>query len=185
MELKGQKVILVPIKPEDKEEFYQLATQTYGSRFWYDQERKSRRSQKEFFTDWHDGYFDTDHPETGQCFWVMVDDKKIGQVNYNRIDQTNKKTELDIIIGPKEYLGKGYGTDALKTLITYLFNNFNLNKVWIEARANTPRAIRAYKKIGFIKEGLLREESYFGGKFVDCIRFGLLRQEFKHNDITA
>jgi len=75
-------------------------------------------------------------------------------------------------------MGKGYGSDALKTLIKYLFENFNINKIWIEARVNNPRAIRAYEKAGFKKEGVLREEDYFEGKFVDCIRFGILRKEF-------
>ena len=188
MKLRGQKVILVPIKPEEKEEFHQLATQSYGSQFWYDQERKAHRNQAEFFKDWHEGYFDQNNQEIGQCFWIMVSGQKIGQVNYNKIDQHNKKVELDVIIGPKEYLGKGYGTDALKTLITYLFDNFNINKIWIEARANNPRAIRAYQKIGFQQEGLLREENFFEGKFVNCIRFGLLKQNLKHkrhNSITV
>jgi RimJ/RimL family protein N-acetyltransferase len=51
--------------------------------------------------------------------------------------------------------------------------------VWIEARANNPRAVRAYEKVGFKKEGLLREEDYFDGRFVDCVRFGILKKEFK------
>lgn len=182
MRLKGQKVVLVPIELEGKEEFYKLATQSYGSRFWYDQERKSKRSKTEFFQDWKDAYFDLKLPTEGQCFWIVVNDQKIGQVNYNKIHPRDKKVELDIIIGPKEYLNKGYGTDALKTLIIYLFDNFDINKIWIEARANNPRAIKAYQKIGFKPEGLLRQESYFQGQFVDCARFSILKQEFIHNN---
>lgn len=109
----------------------------------------------------------------------MVDGKKIGQINYNKIDERNKKTEIDIIIGDKEDIGKGYGPNAMRTLIKYLFKNFDINKVWVEPRANNPRAIKAYKKVGFKKEGLLQEEDYFRGKFVDCVRFGILRKEFK------
>lgn len=181
MELRGQKVILIPIKPEEKQAFYELATQSYGSRFWYDQERKSKRSKTEFFQDWKDAYFDPDNPNEGQCFWIVVNDQKIGQVNYNKIHPRDKKVELDIIIGPKEYLGKGYGTDALKTLIIYLFDDFNINKIWIEARANNSRAVKAYQKIGFKQEGILRQESYFRGQFVDCVRLSLLKQDFTHN----
>jgi len=67
----------------------------------------------------------------------------------------------------------------LRTLLKFLFENFDIHKVWIEARVDNTRAISAYKKIGFKREGLLREENYFNGKFVDCIRFGILRKEFK------
>ena len=181
MELTGQKVGLTPITLAEKEEFYQLATQSYGSKFWYDKERKSKRSKAEFFKDWKDAYFDPDNPNEGQCFWIVVNGQKIGQINYNKIHPRDKKVELDIIIGPKECLDKGYGTDALKTLIMYLFDNFDINKIWIEARANNPRAIKAYQKIGFKQEGLLRQESYFQGEFVDCIRFSILKQDFNHN----
>ena len=179
MEIKGKKVILIPIKPEEKNEFYKLATKSYGSKFWYDKKKKKTCTKKKFFRSWHEGYFDLKSPEKGQCFWIVVDDKKIGAIIHNKIDLENKKVELDIIIGEKENLGKGYGSDSLKTLIRYMFENFDINKIWIEARANNPRAIRAYELAGFKKEGLLREENYFNGKFVDCIRFGILRNEFK------
>ena len=132
---------------------------------------------KAFFNDWKDYFFDINKPEQGQCFWIKTDDKKIGVVCYSEFDKQNKKTELDIILGDKEDLGKGYGVDAIKALIKYLFMNFNLNKIWIEARGNNPRAIKAYQKAGFQKEGLLKEEDYFNGEFVDCVRFGILRNE--------
>jgi RimJ/RimL family protein N-acetyltransferase len=179
MEIKGEKVTLIPIKAVEKEEFYRLATESYGSKFWYDDEKKTRLTKEEFFKDWHDGYFDLNSPEKGQCFWIVVGGEKIGQINYNKIDLENKKTDLDIIIGAEDRMRKGYGSDALRALINYLFENFNINKIGTGARANNPRAIRTYEKAGFKKEGLLREEDYFEGKFVDCIKFGILRKDFQ------
>ena len=117
-------------------------------------------------------------PPKGQCFWVVYEGKKIGQINYNKIDKKNKKVELDIIIGPQTNLSKGLGTDALKTLMEHLFNSFDINKIIISARANNPRAIKAYQKVGFKKEGLLKEENYFKGEFVDYVIFGLLKRDF-------
>lgn len=177
MEIKGEKIILIPIKPEEKDEFYKLATQTEGSKFWYGERGRVKETKENFFQDWNDGYFDIVLPEKGQCFWIVVDEARIGQVNYNEIDLKNKKVEMDIIIGSEEKMGKGYGTDALKTLIKYLFDNFDINKIWIEARTNNPRAIKAYEKAGFKKEGLLRKEDYFEESFVDRVRFGILRNE--------
>lgn len=177
MELKGEKVTLVAIKSEEKDEFYELATKSYGSKFWHDEEETKLLTKEKFFKEWHDGYFDLNSPEKGQCFWIIVNGRKIGQVNYNKIDLQNKKVEMDIIIGAQENMGKGYGSDSLRTLMKYLFEKLGVNKVWIEARGNNPRAIRAYEKAGFKKEGLLREENYFEENFVDCVRFGVLRRE--------
>lgn len=178
MKIEGEKIILVPIRPEEKDEFYKLVTESYGSKFWYDEERKTKRTKEDFFRDWNEGYFDSNSPERGQCFWIIANKERIGQINYNKVDLKNKKIELDIIIGAEKNMGKGYGSDALKTLIKYLFDNFDINKVWISARTNNPRAIAAYKKVGFKKECVLHKKDYFEGKFVDCVRFGILKKEF-------
>lgn len=168
MEIKGEKIVLVPIKPEEKEEFYKLATESEGSKFWYGDRGVAIPTKEDFFDDWNYDYFDIVSPEKGQCFWIMVSGEKIGQVNYNKIDLENKKVELDIIIGNEAKMGRGYGTDALRTLMKYLFDNFAINKIWVETMANNPRAIKAYEKAGF-----KREES-----FVDKVIFGILRNEF-------
>lgn len=178
MELKGEKITLVPIQPEEKDEFYKLATESYGGTFWFDKEQKSKLTKEKFFQDWNEHYFNINSPEKGQCFWIILDKERIGQINYSPIDTQNKRVELDIVIGAEENLDKGYGSDALKALIKHLFDSFDINKVWIMARANNPRAIKACEKVGLQREGLLREESFFNGEFVDCVRFAILKPEF-------
>lgn len=178
MKIKGKKITLIPIKPDEKDEFYKLATESYGSKFWHDEKEKTKLTKEKFFQDWHEGYFDLNSLERGQCFWIIVNGKKIGQVNYNEIDSKNKKVELDIIIGTQENMGRGYSSDALKALMKYLFEKLNINKIWIEPRANNIRAIKAYKKIGFRKEALIRKEEYFEGKLVSRIRLRVLKKDF-------
>lgn len=178
MKLEGGKICLQSITNSDKNYFYTIATKSYGAKFWYDDKRREKRSKSAFFKDWHEGYFNARKPKSGQCFWIIGNSKKIGVIAYNAIDEQNQKTEIDIIIGNEEDVGKGYGSDAIKTLCSYIFDKLKLNKIWIEARANNPRAIKAYQKAGFKKEGILKEENYFQKKFVDCIRLGLLRKDF-------
>jgi len=173
MEIQGVRIRLVPIEYGKRDEFFDLATKSVGSEKWYG---KNKPSRKEFFKDWAEVYFDESRPMDGQCFWIEVSGKKIGQVNYNQIDEANKKVELDIVIGETENMGKGYGTEVLRTITKYLFDNFEVNKVWIAARATNPRAVRAYEKAGFIREGTLRQDEWFDGEFVDTLRFGILRE---------
>jgi RimJ/RimL family protein N-acetyltransferase len=57
---------------------------------------------------------------------------------------------LDIIIGNREELGRGYGSDALHTLVRHLFETFpTLETAIIATHRQNARAIRAYKKAGF------------------------------------
>ncbi len=170
MNLIGDKVMLIPMVSEDKDDFFILATQSDGSNYWYDEKQKSALNQDQFFQDWTDAYFDPAEIHGGQCFWIEVSKRCIGQINYNQIDIHNLKTELDIIIGNASDMGKGYGTDALKTLSNYLFSQLHLHKLWIEARANNPRAMSAYAKAGFQQEAILKDEYFFNGAFVDGVR---------------
>ena len=166
----GEIVTLIPMTVADKDAFFQLATQSDGSDFWYDAKQKASRTKDKFFSDWTEGYFNLEKVNDGQCFWIFVADRRIGQVNYNEIDTQNMKTELDIIIGRNADMGHGYGTDALRTLTKYLFEMLHLHKIWIEARASNDRAIKAYKKAGFQTEASLKDEYYFEGQFVNAVR---------------
>ncbi len=175
MKLIGQIVTLIPMVESDKTDFFILATQSEGSSFWYDDTQKSTLTKEVFFRDWTDEYFDQTDIHGGQCFWIVVKDRRIGQVNYNQIDIQNLKTELDIIIGSASDMGKGYGSDALRTLSNYLLSELQLHKVWIEARASNPRAISAYTNAGFQQEAILKDEYFFDGSFVDGVRMVLFK----------
>ncbi|MFA6549809.1 MAG: GNAT family protein [Candidatus Gracilibacteria bacterium] len=169
MQIKGDKIILCAITSSDKDYFYTIATKSYGAKFWYDDIKREKRSKTAFFNDWAEGYFDPKKPKEGQCFWMIAQEKKIGVIAYNKIDENNN-AEIDIIIADEEDMNKGYGTDAIKTLCEFLLKKLKVNKVWIEARMNNPRAIKAYQKAGFKKEKILEKKDFFQGEFVDCIR---------------
>jgi RimJ/RimL family protein N-acetyltransferase len=176
MEIKGERVVLIPIKPADKEEFYKLATQTEGAKFWYGEKGRAKITRKKFFDDWQDDYFNESLPDKGQSFWIVADGEKIGQINYNAIDLDKKEAELDIIIGESQNMGRGYGTDALKTLIRHLFDNFDIDKIWVKTRVNNQRAVAVCEKAGLKKEALLEKEDMFEGELVDKIVLGILRK---------
>jgi RimJ/RimL family protein N-acetyltransferase len=65
--------------------------------------------------------------------------------------------------------GKGYGTEAVKLLLKFAFNDLNLNKVYLKVFQNNERAIKCYLKAGFVKEGLLRKESFIDGSYQCCL----------------
>lgn len=171
--IRGEKINLRPMIPDEISIFYKWAVE---SDFWYSRDRKP--SMEEFLANWKPYYFDGSAPEKGRCFMIELNNNPVGVICYNNIDGVNKKVELDIIIAGEE-TSKGYGTYALKTLIKYLFDEFDLNRIFTIAGANNPRAIRAYKKAGFTQEGVLREADYFNGEFIDCVVLSILRREFE------
>ena len=73
----------------------------------------------------------------------------IGNVMYYDLNMRNAETELGIMIGNKEYWGKGYGTDIVKTLLKHLFEDLKLERVYLHTLAWNYRAQSSFSKSGF------------------------------------
>jgi RimJ/RimL family protein N-acetyltransferase len=106
----------------------------------------------------------------------------IGNVELRGVSAEDRRGELGIVIGEKGYWGKGYGTDAIATLLRFAFGVMNLHRVWLTTGEDNPRAIACYRKCGFREEGRLRQDHYSGGRHWDTIVMGVLRQEFEAID---
>jgi len=102
----------------------------------------------------------------------------IGGCGIDNVDWKNSIVVVGIFIGNKEYLNKGYGTDAMNVLISFIFNQMNINKIKLNVYSFNERAIKSYKKSGFIIEGVLRDEIYRDGQYYDKITMGLLKKDF-------
>jgi RimJ/RimL family protein N-acetyltransferase len=102
----------------------------------------------------------------------------IGQAGLQRIDHFNQRCELGIALG-KEYWGKGFGQEAVRTLIEYAFTYLNMNRVSLHVLAEDARAVGAYLKAGFREEGRLRQAAWFRGRFHDELVMSVLQEERK------
>ncbi|WP_169823167.1 GNAT family N-acetyltransferase [Anaerobacillus alkalilacustris] len=98
----------------------------------------------------------------------------IGVIGLNNTDLINRNTELYIYIGDESHWGKGLGTDAVKTLIRFIFEELNLHRVSLVVFSYNQRAINAYEKVGFVSEGIMRESLFKDGKYHDKILMALI-----------
>lgn len=106
----------------------------------------------------------------------------IGQVDLFNLDWKNRVADLGIVIGVKELLGKGYGTEAILVLQEFVFNRMNLNRLQLDVHAFNERAIRSYIKCGFKEEGRSRERFYIHGEYVDSIHMSILKSEYTQKE---
>lgn len=118
---------------------------------------------------------------TDYVFGIVVrgGDRLIGTIGLRAIDAVSRSAMLGISIGDRAFHNKGYGTDAVRLLLRYGFEELNLNRVALAVYANNPRAIRCYQKVGFVQEGCLRQALYRNGGFHDEYRFAILRDEWE------
>lgn len=102
----------------------------------------------------------------------------IGQGAVNQISWENKLGRLSLMI-KKKHWGKGYAQRTIALLLSFAFNKLKLNKIWLMAYATNKKAVHIYEKLGFKKEGFLREEYFWRGKHHDIVRMGILKNDFK------
>ncbi len=105
--------------------------------------------------------------------------EKIGGIDLRGIAWTDRIAEIGIVIGVKEYWGKGYGTDAMRVLMRLAFDTMNLHRLWLRVFDFNPRAIRSYEKCGFRREGLLREDKFMRGRYHDALVMAILEHEYR------
>jgi RimJ/RimL family protein N-acetyltransferase len=103
----------------------------------------------------------------------------IGSCSFVDIDWRSRAGECGIVIGDKTQWGKGYGTDAMRTLVGVGFHTLNLHRIWLQVFDDNARAIRSYEKIGFRNEGRLRESDFYQGRYRDTLIMAILRSEWE------
>ncbi len=109
---------------------------------------------------------------------VRETDRLIGTVGLRDVDARARHACFGIALGERAEWGKGYGSDATALIVKHAFEGMNLNRVWLLVHADHARAIRAYERAGFKREGLLRQHAYREGQYVDEVVMGVLRSEW-------
>lgn len=117
------------------------------------------------------------------CIWLGIficeTNLHIGNIDISSINWINRTGIYNIIIGNREQQGQGYAFEASIALLDHAFNRLNLNRIQLGVEVENKAAIKLYKKIGFIEEGLLRSNICKKGKYHDSLIMGLLKDDFK------
>lgn len=116
---------------------------------------------------------------SGFAIRTLNDDRLIGLIGLYTVFQPQREAFMGIQIGEREYWGKGYGTDALRVLLRYAFDELNLARVSLSVLEGNERAMRSYEKCGFKYEGRERQTWAYEGRRWDEVYMGLLREEWQ------
>jgi RimJ/RimL family protein N-acetyltransferase len=103
----------------------------------------------------------------------------IGQIDYYDLDWQARSTWVSILIGDPAYWGGGFGTDAMRVLLTYLFDQLGLHRVSLTVHEENERAQRSYRKNGFVPEGTLRDWAFYDGRWVNGLLMSVLESDFR------
>lgn len=126
-------------------------------------------SFNEFEKDYEDFYFEDSSLEKGRAYLIILkeNEKEIGFISYTAIHLKKSIAEIDIWLKNLKYTGKGYGTATVKLLSNKLFNE-GFHTIIIRPCLKNTRAIRSYKKSGFLEE-IFIPENYYKKEYMNLV----------------
>lgn len=109
---------------------------------------------------------------------IEVDRVPCGTIGLLSIDRKNSKAEYYIAMGEIALKGKGISTKATKLILDYAFKELDLNKVYLYTETENVPAQKLFEKIGFVKEGCIRDDLFSHGRFVDRYVYGICKNDY-------
>lgn len=174
--LDGKRIFLRPIQMRDLERFYRWFNDPKLRMFLLLPFPTTRTGEKEFIrrvTNLKDAVV--------LSMIVKKGGRLIGSASLFKIDNVSRKAELGIAIADLEMTSRGYGPEAMALMLDYAFRTLNLHRVWLSVHAFNERAKKAYRSLGFVEEGRLRESYFWDGRYHDDILMGILRDGWETN----
>lgn len=112
--------------------------------------------------------------------WGIVrksDNKLIGYFSLGNFDEQANKCEIGYGLN-KNFWNKGYGTEAIKTLIKFAFEKVKANRIEATVTFGNDASVKALIKSGFLQEGILRERTLIKGELVNDVILAILRRDY-------
>jgi len=102
----------------------------------------------------------------------------VGDIGLHFLDGAGYQVEVGITVSPTRQ-NQGVASEALETLLDYLFFNLNKHRVVASVDPRNNASIRLFQKAGFRTEGQLKQSLFINGEWVDDVLFGILRSEWE------
>jgi len=110
---------------------------------------------------------------------ALDDGRLMGVCGLHQLGDPARQAELGLFLGGPEEWGRGYGTEVTRLLCKHGFEVMGLNRIWLHVYADNQRGLRAYQRVGFHREGVLRKAAVRDGEYVDVVAMGILRSEWR------
>lgn len=184
----NMEVVLIPIISYYAE--FKFEVEEAVSRWFNDIEVTKYNSHGQFFFSKHKLIYDKiDNDGSQLIFAILVEQdnrgidgikfgKYVGNVSLQEIDLINRTAEIAIIIGEKEYWGKGIAAEAFKCMIKHGFERLNLYKIYAGTASENEGMIKAFEKTELLEECVLYNELYLDNKRMNIVRYTIFNFQY-------
>lgn len=113
------------------------------------------------------------------CWVIEVDGLAIGTARLHKLDEVNRNARYSVGIFDPAMWGRGYGTAATRLVVQYGFEVLGLHRIELRVLVDNHRAIRAYERGGFVREGVHRDIELVAGRWLSDLCMSILEHEYR------
>ena len=174
--IETNRIRLRRVTEDDVDALYRIFSHPEVMRYWGTPPLADRDGAKELVNEIQDGF-----QRQMALKWGIArrsDDEIIGTTTLFNLNFDNRRCELGYALDRAEW-GKGYMQETLHALLDYAFTRLDLHRIEADVDPRNLNSIRTVEKLGFQREGYLRERWQVNGEIQDALFFGLLRPEWE------
>ena len=179
--ISGKKIYLTAVEKNDLNQLKHWRNNPNFRKYF----REYRELNDEMQNNWFDKFVVNDKNTIMFSIRDITNQQLLGCCGLCYINWVHRHADLSFYIGKDNlYVDDIYALEAVDLLIKYGFNELGLNKIWTEIYEFDKMKINLLQKYGFKRDGQLRENYFYDGKWWDSIIFCLLRREFNDPILT-
>jgi ribosomal-protein-serine acetyltransferase len=108
---------------------------------------------------------------------IFIYGKLAGTIGHHRIDPVNRNVSIGYWLDAT-VVGKGVMTRCCRAMLRHLFEERGIHRVEIRCATGNKRSCAIPERLGFSREGVLREAEWVNGRFLDLVVWSLLEQDY-------
>ncbi|WP_189456731.1 GNAT family N-acetyltransferase [Cognatilysobacter bugurensis] len=173
--LNGTRLRLRGIETDDFDAFYALHSDPQAMRYWSFPAWTAREQAQAYF----ETACSSRDPGRMLC-WAMADiadDALIGAATLCDIDREQGRATVGYVLS-RDRWGRGLAREAVSLMLVHAFDTLALRRVEADIDPRNEASCRLVERVGFRREGLLRERWHTAGELCDTVMYGLLAREF-------
>lgn len=174
--INASRVSLRWISEEDVDALYRIFSHKEVMRYWSTPPLADRNAAVELLHEIHDGFQRRTLLKWGIA--RRTDDALIGTTTLFNLDFSNHRAEIGYGLD-RAHWGNGYMNEALQALLAYAFQELALHRIEADVDPRNSASIRTVERLGFQREGYLRERWQVNGEIQDTLFYGLLRPDWE------
>ena len=175
--IEASRVRLRHLAESDTDSLFELFSDEEVTRYWSAPPFQKRAQAAELLAAIKEGF-----RQKSLFQWGIAQksgDKVIGTTTLFHLDEKNRRAEIGYALN-RQFWGNGFVNEALSSLFDFAFTELNLHRIEADVDPQNSASIRVLERLGFQKEGYLRERWIIDGKIYDALFYGLLKNDWNN-----